>query len=106
LQHQLSERLKFIKKSDPVVASLLFDYAAIEAGVGTLESATGLLKLAVEYGYPAARIDPLLGQYAATIRFPKLKTYFYFGAGSLAFVAFIVYSLKRHWITYRSQQTL
>jgi hypothetical protein len=71
-----------------------------------LESATGLLKMTAEYSYPAAQIDPQLVQYAATIRFAKLKTYFYFGAGSLAFVAFIVYSLKRHWITYRSQQTL
>jgi tetratricopeptide (TPR) repeat protein len=101
LQYQLEERLKFVKGSDPVVASLLFDYAAIEAGTATLESARGLLEMAAEYGYPAHRIDPLLAQYASIIRFARVKTYFYITAAILGFVAFILYSLRKGWITYR-----
>jgi tetratricopeptide (TPR) repeat protein len=101
LQYQLSERLKFIKKSDPVVASLLFDYAAIEAGTGTLEGASGLLKMAAEYGYPAGRINPLLEKYAATIRFARLKKNFYIGAACFAVVGLIAYGIKRRWFTYR-----
>jgi len=31
IQHQLHERMQFVKPPDPAVASLLFDYAAIEA---------------------------------------------------------------------------
>ena len=101
LQFQLSERLKFIKSADPVVASLLFDYATIEAGTGTLESARGLLKMAADYGYPADRINPLLDQYAGIIRVAKLKTWFFIVAGILAFIAFLIYAIKRGWMTYR-----
>lgn len=52
IQHQLAERLKFVKPPDASVASLLFDYAAIEATTATLESAKGVLDLALKYGYP------------------------------------------------------
>ncbi len=57
IEYQLHERLQFVKPPDPAVASLLFDYAAIEAATNTLESARGLLKMAEDYGYPANRVQ-------------------------------------------------
>ena len=38
IQYQLAERLQFVKPPDPAVASLLFDYAAIEAATPTLSN--------------------------------------------------------------------
>jgi tetratricopeptide (TPR) repeat protein len=104
LQYQLEERLKFIKTSDPVVASLIFDYAAIEAGTGTLESARGLLEMAAEYSYPIDRIKPLLERYAAIIRWARIKRYLYITGAILASIAAVIYGVKRRWIVYRRQQ--
>ncbi|HEX7859911.1 MAG TPA: tetratricopeptide repeat protein [Verrucomicrobiae bacterium] len=98
LRYQLTERLKFVKGKDPVVASLLFDYAAIEAGTSTLESAIGLLKLAAEYGYPSSRIEPLLASYSRTIQIATWKTRLYIASGIAAFIALIAYAIRRRWI--------
>lgn len=57
IQHQLAERVQFVKPPDPAVASLLFDYAAIEAVSTTLESAKSILEMAMEYGYPPTRFS-------------------------------------------------
>ena len=48
IQHQLAERLQFVKPPDPAVASLLFDYAAIEAATNSLESAKSILQMELE----------------------------------------------------------
>ena len=101
LHYQLTERLKFVKGRDPVVASLLFDYAAIEAGTSTLESAIGLLKLAAEYGYPSSRIDPLMANYTRTIQTSGLKKKLYVGSAVAVAVALIAYALRRRWILLR-----
>src|SRR5437763_82349 len=37
IHYQLRERLQFVKNKDPVVASLLFDYGALEAATRTVE---------------------------------------------------------------------
>ena len=71
IQHQLSERVQFVKPPDPAVASLLFDYAAIEAGTRTLESAKSVLRLAENYGYPADKIAPLIKLYDHRIAIRK-----------------------------------
>jgi len=63
IEYQLEERLQFVKPPDPAVASLLFDYAAIEAATNILESAKGLLKMAAEYGYPADRAEAQIKLY-------------------------------------------
>ena len=68
IQYQLQERLQFVKPPDPAVASLLFDYAAIEAATNILESAQGLLKMAAEYGYPAERVDAQIKEYDHKIK--------------------------------------
>ena len=73
LDYQLVERLKFVKGKDPSVASLLFDYAALEAALNTLESAKSLLEMAAEYGYPSDRITPLLARYTWTIRWGLVR---------------------------------
>ena len=57
------------------MASLLFDYAAIEAATKTLEPAKDLLRMAVEYGYPSDRVQPLLELYDQRIARGKTKQY-------------------------------
>ena len=75
IRYQLKERLQFVKPPDAPVASLLFDYAAIEAATRTLESAKGLLKLAQDYGYPAANIERLNQIYDQRIAWRKIRQY-------------------------------
>ncbi|MGC3958818.1 MAG: hypothetical protein QM813_13040 [Verrucomicrobiota bacterium] len=55
IQYQLGERLQFVKTPDPAVASLLYDYAAIEAVITSMESAQRVLKMATDYGYPPSK---------------------------------------------------
>jgi len=57
------------------VASLLFDYAAIEAATSILESAKGLLKMAEKYGYPAERVEAQIKLYDRKIAMRKTKQY-------------------------------
>jgi tetratricopeptide (TPR) repeat protein len=73
IQHQLTERMQFVKPPDPAVASLLFDYAAIEAATRTLESAKEILRLAVSYGYPSEKVDPLSRLYNQRIAWRKVQ---------------------------------
>jgi tetratricopeptide (TPR) repeat protein len=73
IEYQLQERLQFVKPPDPSVASLLFDYAAIEAATNILESAKGILKLAVEYGYPADRVEAQIKVYDRKIAAAKIR---------------------------------
>ena len=75
MEYQLEERLKFVKPPDPVVAGLIFDYASIEAATGTLESAEKLLQMAVEYGYPSEKVQPLIKSYDKKIAWRKTKQY-------------------------------
>jgi tetratricopeptide (TPR) repeat protein len=78
IQYQLQERLQFVKPPDPAVASLLFDYAAIEAATGILESAEELLKMAVEYGYPAERVEAQIKAYDHKIAARKIKGFAFY----------------------------
>jgi tetratricopeptide (TPR) repeat protein len=75
IQHQLAERLQFVKPPDQAVASLLFDYAAIEAATQILESAKEILVMAKEYGYPDDKIRPLLDLYDRRIWERKFRHY-------------------------------
>ena len=75
IEYQLRERMQFVKPPDAAVASLLFDYAAIEAATVTLESAKQVLEMAVEYGYPTAKVQPLMKVYDQRIFRRKLKGY-------------------------------
>jgi hypothetical protein len=95
IDYQLIERLKFVKGKDPSVGSLLFDYAALEAASQTLESASALLKMAMEYGYPSERITPLLAKYAWTIRFGFIREYSLIGGISLLLIAFLFLRWKQ-----------
>jgi tetratricopeptide (TPR) repeat protein len=83
IQHQLSERMQFVKPPDPAVAGLLFDYAAIEAGTRTLESAKRMLRMAVNYGYPADKVQPLIKLYDHRIAMRQTGQYSFY-----AFIAF------------------
>ena len=92
IQYQLQERLQFVKPPDPAVASLLFDYAAIEAATKTLEPAEDFLRMAVEYGYPSERVQPLLELYDHRIAWGKTKQYCkycFFGASACSVLFFL-----------------
>jgi tetratricopeptide (TPR) repeat protein len=93
IQHQLGERMQFVKPPDPAVASLLFDYAAIEAGTRTLESAKRILGMAVHYGYPDEKVQPLLKLYDHRIAMRKTEQYTFYtflacGALGLLYLAY------------------
>jgi tetratricopeptide (TPR) repeat protein len=93
IQHQLTERMQFVKPPDPAVASLLFDYAAIEAGTRTLESAKRILGMAVSYGYPDDKVQPLMKLYDHRITMRKtgqfaFYTFIAFGAVGLLFLLY------------------
>lgn len=49
---QLRERLQFVKAPDPVAADLLFDYGNLLMLTSTMESASAVYDLAVQYGTP------------------------------------------------------
>ncbi len=95
IQYQLAERLQFVKPPDPAVASLLFDYAAIEAATKTLESARSILQMAIAYGYPSEKVEPLLRLYDRRIAWGKAKQY---GVYALigALVVCGLYWLRQH----------
>lgn len=52
LYWQLHERAQYVPPRDPVVASLLFDWASNELAEGTLETADAAYRLALKYGHP------------------------------------------------------
>lgn len=95
IQYQLQERMQFVKPPDPVVASLLFDYAAIEAATKTLESAEGLLQMAVQYGYPSEKVQPLMNIYDKRIAWRKTKQYTTYVLIGAALIGLLVILYKR-----------
>jgi hypothetical protein len=95
IQHQLVERLQFVKPSDPAVASLLFDYAAIEAATKTLESAKDLLQMAIAYGYPPEKVQPLLKFYDRRIAWRKTKQYGFYALLGAAIIGLLGVLYKR-----------
>jgi tetratricopeptide (TPR) repeat protein len=95
IQHQLTERMQFVKPPDPAVASLLFDYAAIEAATRTLESAKQILQMAVEYGYPPEKVQPLMNLYDRRIAWRKVQQYGFYSILVLGAVALLVVLYKK-----------
>jgi tetratricopeptide (TPR) repeat protein len=94
IQHQLTERLQFVKPPDPAVAGLLFDYAAIEAGTRTLESAKQILQMAESFGYPPEKIEPLVKLYDQRITWRKTKQYSFYSFLAMAGIG-LLYVLYR-----------
>lgn len=101
LEFQLQERLQFVRTKDAPVASLLFDYAAIEAGTHTLESARKLLEMAVEFGYPKNRVEPLLARYDSVIRLGLIRQYLIYISVALLLISFFIYAWRRRWIVWK-----
>jgi len=99
LGYQLKERLQFVKTQDAPVASLLFDYAAILAATATLESAKQVLQMAVEFGYPVDKVQPLLARYDRIIRLSSIRQGMIYGSIALSVIAFLVYAVRQKWIT-------
>jgi tetratricopeptide (TPR) repeat protein len=90
--HQLAERLQFVKPPDAAVASLLFDYAAIEAAIGSMESAKHVLRLAEQYGYPATKVklqSAALDRRLALMHFKTYSTYTAIGVLIIALIALL-----------------
>ena len=71
LYYQLHERVQFVAPPDPVVASLLFDWANLAALTSTLETADALYQRALAYGPQNA---PLVRKRQAYVR-ALLKKY-------------------------------
>jgi len=101
IQYQLKERLQFVKPPDAPVASLLFDYAALDAAKNSLESAKTVLQMALEYGYPSERIQPLFEKYDRLITWRKTKQYTLWASIPLLLICGLVYSYKRGWFVLR-----
>lgn len=59
LRYQLIERTEFVSAPEPIVASLLIDWANLEMVAGTVESADTLYDVALIYGYPDKKIVAL-----------------------------------------------
>ena len=95
IQYQLGERLQFVKPPDSAVASLLFDYAAIEAATRSMESAKHILKMATDYGYPAAKVVALSNEFDRLLAWAKFKTYAMYGVIGLMVVGLLVFLYKR-----------
>ncbi len=95
IQHQLAERLQFVKPPEAAVASLLFDYAAVEAISKTLESAKTVLAFAVEYGYPSDQVKPLMATYDHRIAWRKVKQYAAYSLMGAIVLAFLGYLYKK-----------
>ena len=100
IQYQLTERLKFVEPPDPAVASLLFDYAALEARTGTLEGAEEILRLAREYGYPREPVTALIADYNRRIKGSNWAMVLVVG---LAAVGFLVFCYRRGWFVLTSK---
>jgi len=64
---QLHERLQFVKPPDPVVGDLLFDYANLLMLTGTMESASAVYDLAVQYGAPRSALAKQRKAYAQSL---------------------------------------
>jgi tetratricopeptide (TPR) repeat protein len=105
IEHQLSERLKFVKPPDEPIASLLFDYAALEARTKTLESAKGVLQMALDYGYPPDQVRPLMKAYDQKIFWRKFRGYFVYVIPGLLAIG-LLYSLYRRGVFVLSNKTL
>lgn len=93
LYHQMKERLIFVKPKDPYVADLLYSFAILEANLGTLEQALGILRLARDYGFPD---EGLLTQhereYRSIINSARFKRWAFWTAIALP----VLYLLGRH----------
>ena len=95
IQHQLAERLQFVKPPDAAVASLLYDYAVIEAATASMESARHILAMATEYGYPAAKVNMLNQAMDRRLAWNKAKTFLLYGLAGSAILAVLVILYRR-----------
>jgi tetratricopeptide (TPR) repeat protein len=95
IQHQLTERMQFVKPPDPAVASLLFDYAAIEAATRTLESAKEILRMAVDYGYPPEKVEPLMKLYDRRIIWRKVQQYGFYTLAAFGGIGLLIFLYKK-----------
>jgi tetratricopeptide (TPR) repeat protein len=95
IEYQLTERLQFVKPPDAAVASLLFDFAAIDAVTHSLESAKTVLQLALDYGYPASKVQPLLKQFDQRIMVGNIELYGFVAVIGVSIVWLLVYLYKR-----------
>lgn len=95
IEYQLGERLQFVKPPDPSVASLLYDYAAIEAANRSMESAKHILKFASQYGYPEPKIALLTAEFDRRLWWAGFRMNALIVAGCLIGVALLVVLYRR-----------
>lgn len=95
IEYQLGERLQFVKPPDSSVASLLYDYAAIEAVNRSMESAKHILKFAGQYGYPEPKIALLTAEFDRRLWRAGFRTNALIVAGCLIGVVGLVVLYRR-----------
>ena len=66
--YQLEERLQFVRSKEPIVAHLLFELGHLQEASVTLEVANRIYRMAEDFGYPAAKIQPLIARNQTIIR--------------------------------------
>ncbi|HXI72807.1 MAG TPA: hypothetical protein VNN22_20910 [Verrucomicrobiae bacterium] len=95
IQYQLGERLQFVKSTNPAVASLLYDYASIEAATRSMESAKHILTMATDYGYPAAKVDALNKEFDRRLAWEHFKSHMFYCLIGVLCIALLVLLCKR-----------
>jgi tetratricopeptide (TPR) repeat protein len=99
LFHQLNERMLFVKPKDPYVADLLWSLALLNAKLGALEEALGLLKLASEYGFPdEALLSQHVTAYQAIVTKAKIMLWLKILLGLILFGLFLAYCVRKKWL--------
>ena len=97
LYYQLQERLIFVKPKDTYVADLLYSLALLEAKLGTLEQAIGVLRLARDYGFPdEALLTRLELNYRSIINTTRFKKWAFWTAISISVLSLLgAYAWKK-----------
>ncbi len=107
LQHQLRERLVFVKPKDVYVADLIYSLAIITANVGSLEPSVDLLELAETYGFVEA---PLLQtqkrQWQSLVWWSMFKKWSLRTLIGVGFIWFLWFSYRNKWFFLRRSDYL
>lgn len=99
LNHQLRERLVFVKPRDPLVADLLYSAALLEASLDTVEIGKEVLALAEEYGFPdQSLLQRQRERFDGIIRTALIWRWIKIAAAILAVLWLIWYGFKKKWL--------
>lgn len=100
INHQLEERVLFVKPKDSVVADLFFTLGQVEAHTASVESAIRLLEISKLYSLPnQTYIENAMTDYRKIINIRKRNDFLmniFYGLLFLGFVSYLIYKRKKH----------